>query len=96
MRLVFKNVDINRLIYFPITYNACIFQKIIMTVSMLTNETKRHAVIVALKADHGDLQMQVSSSVARTFVHNPNIWLTICTTTSHQTFGLLTLQTSIH
>ena len=73
MRLVFKNVDINRLICFPITYNAYIFQKIIMTVPMPTNETLRHAVITALKADHGDLQMHVSSSVARSFVHNPNM-----------------------
>ena len=36
---------------------------------MLTNEMKRHAVIVALKADHGDLEIEHFLRVARSFVH---------------------------
>ena len=36
---------------------------------------KRHAVIVALRADHGDLQIARFFGVARSFVHiTPNIW----------------------
>ena len=36
---------------------------------MLTNEMKRHAVIVALKADHGDLEIACFLRVARLFVY---------------------------
>ena len=35
----------------------------------LTNEIKRHAVIVALKANHGDLEIAHFLRVARSFVH---------------------------
>ena len=37
--------------------------------STLTNEIKRHSVIVALKADHGDLEITRFLRVARLFVH---------------------------
>ena len=40
-----------------------------MTDTTLTNETKRHAVIVALKGDHGDLEIAHFLKVARSFVH---------------------------
>ena len=36
---------------------------------MLTNERKRHAVIVAWKADHGDLEIASFLRVVRSFVH---------------------------
>ena len=36
---------------------------------MLTNEMKMHALIVALKADHGDLEVVCFLRVARSFVH---------------------------
>ena len=36
---------------------------------MLTNELKRHAVIVALKANHGGLEIARFLKVARSFVH---------------------------
>ena len=44
-----------------------------MTVHMLTNKMKQHAVIVALKADHGDLQIAGFLRVAKFFVHNPRM-----------------------
>ena len=37
---------------------------------MLTSEMKWHAVIVALKADPGDLEIACFLRVARSFVHN--------------------------
>ena len=40
-----------------------------MTDPMLTNEMKRHTVIVLLKADHGDLEIARFLRVARFFVH---------------------------
>ena len=40
-----------------------------MTDPMLINEMKRHVVIVALKADHGDLEIACFLRVARSFVH---------------------------
>ena len=36
---------------------------------MLTNDMKRHAVIVVLNADHGDLEIVRFLRVARSFVH---------------------------
>ena len=36
---------------------------------MLTNEMKKHTVIVALKADHGDSEIALFFRVARSFVH---------------------------
>ena len=36
---------------------------------MLTTEMKRHAVIVALKADYGDLEIARFLRVARSFVY---------------------------
>ena len=41
-----------------------------MTIFMLTNEMKWHAVIVALKADRGDLKIAHFLKVARLFIHN--------------------------
>ncbi|XP_036370217.1 uncharacterized protein LOC118768217 [Octopus sinensis] len=43
--------------------------KIKMTAPILTNEMKRHAVIVALIANHGDLEISRFLKVARSFVH---------------------------
>ena len=40
-----------------------------MTDPMLTNEMKRYAVIVALKADHEDLEIACFLRVVRSFVH---------------------------
>ena len=40
-----------------------------MTDLMLTNEMKRHSEIVALKADHGDLEIAHFLKVTRSFVH---------------------------
>ena len=40
-----------------------------MTDSMLTNEMKRNAVIVALKADHRDLGIAFHLRAARSFIH---------------------------
>lgn len=37
--------------------------------SMLTNETKSHVVIVALKARHGDLEISCFLKVLGSFVH---------------------------
>ena len=44
-----------------------------MTAPMLTNEMKRHAVIVALKADHGDLEIARFLKIARSFIYNPRM-----------------------
>ena len=44
-----------------------------MTAPMLTNDMARHAVIVALKTDQGDLQIARFLRVARSFVHNPRM-----------------------
>ena len=40
-----------------------------MTNSKLTNEMKRHAVIMVLKTDHEDLEIARFFRVARSFVH---------------------------
>ena len=40
-----------------------------ITDPMLTNEMKRHSVIVALKPDHGDLEITHFLRDARLFVH---------------------------
>ena len=40
-----------------------------MAETLLTNEMKRHVVIMALKADHGDLEIARFLRVARSFVH---------------------------
>ncbi|XP_036369808.1 zinc finger protein 22-like [Octopus sinensis] len=40
-----------------------------LTPPILTNEMKRHAVIVALIANHGDLEISRFLKVARSFVH---------------------------
>ena len=40
-----------------------------MTNRMLTNGIKRDAVIMTLKADHGDLEIARFLRVARSFVH---------------------------
>ena len=40
-----------------------------MTDSMLTNEMKRHAVIMALKVDHGDLEIAYFLRITRLFIH---------------------------
>ena len=40
-----------------------------MTEPRLTNEMKRHAVMVALKSDHGDLEIVHFLKVARLFDH---------------------------
>ena len=36
---------------------------------MLTNEMRRHAVIVALKVDHGDLEIEHFLRIAKSFIH---------------------------
>ena len=40
-----------------------------MTDPMLTNEMKRHDMIVTLKADQGNLKIARFNRVARSFVH---------------------------
>ena len=40
-----------------------------MTGPILTNEMKRPAVIVTLKADHGDLEIECFLRIARLFFH---------------------------
>ena len=42
-----------------------------MTTPMLINEMKRHAVVVVLQTDHGDLQYARFLRITRLFVHNP-------------------------
>ena len=58
-----------RLILFILTFTTFIFQKLIITDLMLTNEMKRYAVIAVLKADRGDLEIARFLRVARSFVH---------------------------
>ena len=54
VQFVFEDTYILDYYSFLLTFAAFIFQKIIMTDPMPTNEMKKHAVIVALKADPDD------------------------------------------
>ena len=58
-----------RLILLSISFTTFIFLKLIMADSALTNEMKRHALIVVLKAHHGDLEIVRCLRVAISFVH---------------------------
>ena len=54
---------------FLLAFIAFSFQKLIMTDTMQTNEMKRHPVIMAFKADHGDLETACFLRVPKSFVH---------------------------
>ena len=69
VRLVYDDIYF-RLMIFPLTFSSFIFQKLILTDPMLTNEMKRHDEIVALKAYYGDLEIDCFLGVARSSVLN--------------------------
>ena len=68
MQLVFEETYVLDKYSFVFTFIAFVFQKFIMTDFMLANEMKRHAMIGALKADLGDLEIACFIRVARSFV----------------------------